>query len=455
MIRKNIIWILGIIVLLIISIMLIFSLNKRDELKTNNIEATVLTIKNGEMTVQDKDNIIYTFGIEDASADIGENINIEYTGLLDKNKNMQNVKVIGYKTVSTTANENGIPSDWLDNGIFSDFYILANNKLKELSLDEKIGQLFLVRYPDSNAITDLIKYKFGGYVFYEKNFTNKTQKEVKDMINKLQKVANIPILTAVDEEGGKVVRISSNPNLVSEKFKSSKELYNLGGFDKIKQDTIEKSEILNNLGINLNLAPVVDVSNNPSDYMYERAFGQNTELTSTYSKTVIEASKGTGVSYTLKHFPGYGNNSDTHSGSSVDTRTYDEIVNNDLPPFKSGINVGAEAVLVSHNIVNSIDSSNPASLSSSIHNLLRNELGFTGIIITDDLAMSAVSSIDNAVVKAILAGNDLIITTDYENDIKAVKTAIEDGTIDENLINKLSFRVLAWKYYKGIMFDEK
>ena len=170
---------------------------------------------------------------------------------------------------------------------------------------------------------------------------------------------------------------------------------------------------------------------------------------------MIEASKGTGVSYTLKHFPGYGNNSDTHTGTSIDTRTYDDIVNNDLPPFKAGIEAGAEAVLVSHNTVNSIDPNSPASLSISVHNLLRNELDFTGIIMTDDLDMGAVSSISNAAIEAILAGNDLIISTDYETDIQNVKVAIEDGTISEVTIDKLAFRVLAWKYYKGIMFEGK
>ena len=161
--------------------------------------------------------------------------------------------------------------------------------------------------------------------------------------------------------------------------------------------------------------------------MYNRSLGQNTEITSNYAKTVIEASKGLNVSYTLKHFPGYGNNSDTHTNSSVDNRSYEDIVNNDLPPFKSGIQVGAESILVSHNIVNSIDGANPASLSSNVHNLLRNELSFTGIIITDDLVMGATSSIENATLKAVLAGNDLIITTDYEDSFNQIKNLLVVG----------------------------
>ena len=289
----------------------------------------------------------------------------------------------------------------------------------------------------------------------EKDFRDKTKPEVKEMINNLQNVSKVPILTAVDEEGGTVVRVSSNPNLASSKFESPRDLYLSGGFDKIRQDTINKSLLLSELGLNLNLAPVVDVSTNSGDYMYKRTLGENTELTSTYAKTVISVSKGLGVSYTLKHFPGYGNNSDTHTGQSIDNRSYDDIVKNDLPPFEAGINEGAEAVLVSHNTVTNIDSSNPASLSSDVHNILRNKLSFTGIVISDDLAMGAVSSIDNVAVKAITAGNDLLITTDYEESFNDIKEAVNNKTIDEGLIDKLAFRVLAWKYYKGLIFENQ
>ena len=208
---------------------------------------------------------------------------------------------------------------------------------------------------------------------------------------------------------------------------------------------------MSNLGINLNLAPVVDISTNSSDYMYYRTLGKNAELTATYAKTVIKASKSHQVSYTLKHFPGYGNNTDTHTGSSTDSRTYNDIYNNDLEPFRAGIKEGAEAVLISHNIVTSIDSKNPASLSLAIHDLLRKDLNFTGIVITDDLAMAAIPKNQNAVIKAINAGNDLIITNDYKNAIQSVKQALKDGTLQEDKIDYLAFRILAWKYYKGLL----
>lgn len=450
--KKIILCVAGIIIL-IITLGFIISSNKEKTVETSKIEATVLSLEDGLLIVQSNDNIIYTFKEETVNLAVGDSIVLEYSGLLDRNKSIQDGEVISYEVTEKAKKENGIPDVYDDNGIFSTYYVLANNKLHELTLDEKIGQILLVRYPNSGAIDDLKKYNFGGFVFFEKDFKNKAKEQVLSMINELQKNSKIPLLTAVDEEGGIVVRVSSNPNLASSRFKSPSELYKEGGFDLIREDTKEKSALLKSLGLNVNLAPVVDVSTDPNDYMYSRSIGENTSITSTFAKTVIEASKGTGVSYTLKHFPGYGNNKDTHTGSSTDSRTYDDIMNNDIPPFEAGIKAGAEAILVSHNIVSSIDPDNPASLSPSIHNLLRNELDFTGIIMTDDIAMGATSSLDDIAVKAVLAGNDLIITTDYEQSFNEIKSAINNGTISEEQINKLAFRVIAWKYYKGLMIE--
>lgn len=456
--KKNILIALSIVFVTILVSGILISMKVEDEaqdMDTKELAAKVISIDGDYVTLQDSDNIIYTFGMNSEDIQVGELMEIEYTGDLNKNIDLQNNEIISYTSVDITEDENGVPTDFLDNGIFKDYYSLAYKKLKELSLDEKIAQILLVRYPDSNGDGILAANGFGGYVFFEKDFKDKTATEVKNMMNRLQSLSNIPILTATDEEGGKVVRVSSNSKLASTPFKSSKELYKSGGFEAIKEDTINKSNLLYNLGINVNLAPVVDVSTDSSDYMYDRALGENTEITSTYAETVIEASKGRGVSYTLKHFPGYGNNKDTHSGEVIDERTYEDILKNDIPPFKAGINAGAEAVLVSHNIVKSIDDENPASLSPSVHNLLRNELDFTGIIITDDLAMGALENVADATVKAVLAGNDLIITTDYQGSMDSIKSAINNKTIDESLIDKLAFRVIAWKYYKGLIFEKQ
>ena len=118
-----------------------------------------------------------------------------------------------------------------------------------------------------------------------------------------------------------------------------------------------------------------------------------------------------------------------------------------------GISSGAEAILVNHNIVESIDQNNPASLSAKVHNLLRDNLKFTGIIMTDDLSMNAISEIDNPAVKAILAGNDIIITTNYEESFNSIKEAVESNTISEELINEIAHKIISWKYSKGLMYQ--
>lgn len=358
-------------------------------------------------------------------------------------------------TVSQDSDDTITNIDWDNNGIFKKYYTLANSKLDTLTLDEKIGQLLLVKYPSNSAIDLLKKYNFAGYIFYENDFINKTKYEVNKMIEELQNNSKIPILTAVDEEGGDIVRISNNSNLVDNKFLSPSELYNTGGFDLIKEDTIKKSNILSSLGINLNLAPVVDVATDTNSYIYNRTLKQNTELTSTYAKTVIENSKNSGVSFTLKHFPGYGNNSDTHLGVSIDNRSYDDIYDNDLPPFKAGIEAGGDSILISHNIVTAIDDAKPASLSKDINNLLRNELKFSGITITDNLEMSALDNFNSPVIDALLAGNDLMIVSNYQNSFNQIKDAINDGTITEDLINNRASRIIAWKYYKGLMYENQ
>lgn len=424
--------------------------NQKNE-KTNKINAIVINSSNNSLTVKDSSNIIYTFSVEKRNYKAGDNLIIEYTGLLNKNTEKQDNELVNISPVSQDEEEQ-VPSS--TDELFSQFNILASKKLSEMTLDEKIGQILLVHYSKENLKEAISTYKVGGFLFFEKDFKEKTTSEVINMINELQTLSNISLLTAVDEEGGEVVRISSNSNLIEKPFSSPRQLYSEGGFSLISSDTKTKSSLLENLGINVNLAPVVDVSTAATDYIYNRTIGEDTEITSKYAQTVIEASKDKSVSYVLKHFPGYSNNKDTHEGPVLDNRTYEDIESNDLPPFEAGISSGAEAVLISHNTIQSIDPDNPASLSASIHNLLRNKLNFTGIIISDDLSMKAVSSIENPSVKALLAGNDIIITNDYKKSFNDIKRAIENNTISENLIDSIVHRIISWKYYKGLMYDK-
>ena len=148
-------------------------------------------------------------------------------------------------------------------------------------------------------------------------------------------------------------------------------------------------------------------------------------------------------------FPGYGNNKDTHYGSAYDRRDYNSFLNNDFLPFKAGIEALVPTILVSHNVVFCMDNEYPASLSSKVIGELRNTLKFSGIIMTDDLAMGAVSSYvstNSAAVLAIKAGNDLLITSSFDTMYQEVLNAVINGEIKEAVIDLAVKRIIAWKY---------
>ena len=341
-----------------------------------------------------------------------------------------------------------------DKDIFKDYNEDALKTLKELTLEEKIGQIFLVRCPVEEDLNSFLAMNPGGFILFGRDFVDKTKEEVVLNIENYQSSSKIPMIIGVDEEGGTVVRASSNPLLSNERFKSPQKLYEIGGMKEIENDAILKSEFLLNLGINLNLAPVADVSINETDFINPRSFGKSAEETSEYVKTVVNAMKKSGISGTLKHFPGYGNNVDTHTGSAYDSRSYDSFVKSDFLPFIAGIETGAESILVSHNVIESMDESLPASLSKNIHDILRNELEFTGIIMTDDLSMGAIKELEgfqSPEVLAVLAGNDMLIVTDFAASYNSILKAVKNGEISEEKLDESVLRILKWKYYMNIM----
>lgn len=347
-----------------------------------------------------------------------------------------------------------IPAAWLDGGIFNKFYAEAYKKLKTMTLEQKAGQLFLVRFPDNRVMDTIHIGQPAGFVLFGDDFEGKTKDEVTRTLAAVQKVSPIPLLLATDEEGGKVVRISRNPRLANSPFLSPQALFAEGGLEAVKKDASNKAALLKELGLNINLAPVADISTDSKDYIYERTLGQPADLTGDYVKAVVMATQNAGLSATLKHFPGYGNNRDTHTGLAYDGRPYETFTSSDFLPFSAGLSVEAHSVLVSHNIVSCMDPNFPASLSPVVHRILRETLGFTGVIMTDDLAMDAIENSTNELhpaVQALLAGNDLILITDWEEGLHNILLASRNGTIPEETLNRAVFRVLAWKYAKELM----
>lgn len=322
------------------------------------------------------------------------------------------------------------------------------SKIASLSLEEKVGQLFLVRAPLTETSEKVLKYKFGGYVYFADNFKSRTLGNVADEIARCQSISDIPMLFAVDEEGGTVNRISRFTEFRFEPYLSPRDLYKYGGIDGIKKDTAEKCELLLSLGINVNLAPVCDISTDVNDFMYLRSIGLDGQGTSDYVRAVVNIMNEYNVGCSLKHFPGYGNNGDTHLEMIYDNRTYDTFENNDFLPFIAGIESGAGSIMISHNIITCVDSDYPSSLSVKVHQILREKLKYDGVIITDDLSMDGIRKFtdgDEAAVLAVEAGNDILCCSDYETQLTAVLRAVREGRLSEKRIDESVARILKWK----------
>ena len=354
-------------------------------------------------------------------------------------------------------NDNEISeNDAITAALFSNYYDEAASLLEKMTLDEKVSQMFLARYPESQniAISEIAQYTPGGYILFARDFKNETKNSIKDELKNCQDNSKINLFFGVDEEGGTVVRVSSYKNFRNYPFESPRDIYSKSGISGIISDSNEKTELLKSLGINMNLTPVVDIPSSSSDFIYKRAVSTNLDEVVNYTENIIKTMKEDNIISVMKHFPGYGNNVDTHTGISIDKRDISTFENTDFIPFEKGIELGAPVILVNHNIVECMDKDNPASLSKNVHDILRNELNFSGIIITDDLAMDAIYKYaDNgdAATKAVLAGNDMIISSDFEKQRNEVISAVHNGTISEDLINTAVKRILACKYAYGII----
>ena len=326
--------------------------------------------------------------------------------------------------------------------------------LNSMTLEEKVAQMMMVSCHEGVNIEAASSYGVGAICLYSHSFEEKSADEVKAMIESYQNLNYLPMLVSTDEEGGTVVRVSSNPQLRATPFLSPMELFTQGGMDLVKSDTQEKAQLLISLGVNVNLAPVCDVPLDETNYIYDRCFSLNADETAQYADAVVSVMKQNGIGSCLKHFPGYGGSVDTHESMAYDDREYSAFENGDFKPFKAGINAGADCVLVTHNIVNCIDPSMPASLSLPVHNELRNKLSFNGVIITDDLVMEGIQQFtdgNSAAVLAVKAGNDMIICEDYSSSVDSIVAAVNNGEIAGSQIDESVKRILKWKESLGLI----
>ena len=326
--------------------------------------------------------------------------------------------------------------------------------ISAMTTEEKVGQLFLARCNAATAIEDIEAYQFAGFVLFGVDFKDRTADQLFNTVASYQFTTKIPMLIAVDEEGGTVTRVSRYRQYRDQPFPSPRSLYKSGGMEAVLLCEKEKCTLLRELGINVNLAPVCDITTDPDAFMYDRSLGQSPEITAEFISGAVRQMRSSRVGSVLKHFPGYGNNADTHTGIAVDDRALEALECRDLIPFAAGIEAGCGGILVSHTIVNCLDPDLPASLSPAVRHYLRQEMGFDGVIITDDLVMQAITDTygaGEAAVLAVLAGNDLLCSSEYAIQYEAVLAAVQEGRISHELVDAAVRRVLTWKQALGLL----
>lgn len=459
--------VVGVVLLLVIAGAAVWLLqqNHGEEASTSlpasqerQLSGTVFDGTMNTIAVEDGNGQVYYFDTQDVplttgstGIGIGNPVTVYYRGTLNAGQGMQPVEILRIEVqdasqISPTP-EPAVPT----------LEEQAQEILDGMTLEEKVGQMFLVRCPDSNAVAQVSQYHLGGYILFGRDFENSTPEQITQTIASYQANAQIPLFIGVDEEGGTVNRVSRYSQYRSRPFASPQQLFAQGGLSAIQQDTVEKCQFLSQYGINMNFAPVCDVTTDSNAFMYSRAFGQDWEHTAAYVSTVVRAMEEQGMCSVLKHFPGYGSNGDTHTSMVTDNRSLESFERSDFLPFRSGIQAGGDVVLVSHNIVIAMDPDRPASLSPKVHRILREELGFDGVVITDDLYMEGVrqyAADDQVAVQAVLAGNDLLCCTDFEVQYPAVLEAAQSGVISQEQIDRSVLRILLLKLEKGILAPE-
>ena len=406
-------------------------MDKDSNIIINRITAQIISVSKDTVTIRDDKNSEYKLDkslLNDSKNLIfGNDITISYTGDIKSE----------YEIINSKVTENKI----INADISLDKRKELSNIVQAMTIEDKAGQLLLV-LDSKNLLTD---QTMSGCVLFEDDFANKSRNEVIENIERYQSNAKYPMIIAVDEEGGSVVRVSKY--LRDNRFRLPQDVYKSGGMDSIISDATEKSEYLKEFGINVNLAPVADVATNEDDYIYRRSFGVDADATSNYVRNVVMAMSDIKMGSVLKHFPGYGS-APGSGGTYHDSRDFNSLKNNDLLPFKAGIEAGANSILVTNNIIDSVDNQNPATLSKDIHDLLREDLKYNGVIMTDDVTDLNNNEFGNdseIVIKAIKAGNDLIMTSRPQIYFESLITAINNGEICLNELDLSVLRVIAWK----------
>ncbi len=320
--------------------------------------------------------------------------------------------------------------------------------LEDMTLEQKVGQLFILGFwgkePDYYITKMITERNVGGIILLGYNIDDEDQ--LKKLTSDLQDMSSTPLFISIDQEGGEVSRIRFEDTYNISQFDIRDEN---GAFNLAKQ----RGQQLREFGINMNFSPVLDNVSNEDSFLYTRAFRGDADNIASLAIAMIEGYREGGIIACIKHFPGYSNESlDAHS--ALDTI---EITKEDLGlyiyPFKEALK-STDAVMMGHILFPNIDANSPTSVSKYfVNDLLREELKFEGLIITDDMQMKSIYdmySIKEAAVRAILVGNDILVYTgdpqEQAEAYSAVLEAVREGVIKEEEIDKKVLKILNLKY---------
>lgn len=371
---------------------------------------------------------------------------------------------LGFSDDSSSKNE-------VDDGMYQVSIVNKRNTiakrtekiLSRMTIQEKIGQMVFIGVQGTSMNEDmqymLSQYHVGGVILFDRNMQNPDQ--VRDLTTSLQSNASrrVPLFIAVDEEGGSVVRMPEYLEVPP----SQRSIGETGDIEQAKIWAIRTAHNLQNLGINLNFAPVLDLRYNQND---TRSYAEGAVDVASFAQSAVTGYRQEKFLFTIKHFPGIGRGIvDSHEELSEINEPFAILDSTDVVPFKNVISTCPSErfmIMVSHFKYPSIDPENPASVSSAvITDFLRNSLEYDGIVITDDLEMGAISkhmSFRDSGIRAIQAGCDIaLICHEYEHQqeiYNGILDAVKKGIISEDRIDESVRRILKAKLYADIIPEE-
>lgn len=337
---------------------------------------------------------------------------------------------------------------------------IVNAGIEVMPLEDKVAGLFLVAPESITGVTAavqagdgtrtaLAQYAVGGIVYFSKNIQSKEQ--LTEMIDNTQLYTKYPLFIAVDEEGGTVSRVAGSG--IAAKVDSAQAIGQTADAANAYAAGSSIGAYLSELGFNLDFAPVADLANVENSVMTGRAYGTDAATAAPFVTSMIQGLKEQKVTACMKHFPGIGSTAeDTHEGLAVSNRTAEEFRAEEFTVFQAGIDAGADMIMVGHMAAPSLVGDNtPCCMSEDVvTNILRTELNFNGVIITDAMNMTAISEYydsDEAAIRALKAGCDMILMPDdFVKAYNGVLQAVQDGTISEERINDSLRRIYRIKY---------